>query len=122
MKLSYQKIAVTTALGMTLLPIIALGQGSGVVNPVNPPNKDFTFADVIKWLNTLVTWMFTIFLIIAVVYGLLAAFNYLFSGGDEEKVKTAQRYIIYVAVAIGVALLSVALRYLVQNFLGVQPV
>jgi len=114
-----RKIALAAAAGIALMPLMAMGQ-SGIGAPVNPPaGAFFTFQTVINYLNLAITWLFTIFLILAVVFAILAAFNYLFSGGDPAKVKTASTQLIYVAVAIGVALLAVGIRFLVANFLGV---
>jgi len=106
------------ALGTALLPMLVMAQ-SGVTGPVNPPPKAFSFTEIIRILNTIVTWLFTIFLIVAVVFVILAAFKYLTSGGDPEKVKEASRNLVFAAVAIAVALLAISVRFLVQDFLQV---
>ena len=105
-----------------MLPALVFAQtGSGIGGPVSPSTQRFTFGDVIRILNTIVSWMFTIFLIIAVIFIIWAAFKYLTSGGDPEGVKDATKMVIYAAVAIAVALLSAALRFAVQDLLGIAP-
>lgn len=105
-------------LGMAL-PLLASAQGSGVTQPVSPPSVNFNINSVIGLLNNIVTWVFTLFLIIAVIFILIAAFRYLFSGGEAGKVKEATRAVVYAAVAIAVALLSVSIRFIVGSLLGV---
>jgi phosphoglycerol transferase MdoB-like AlkP superfamily enzyme len=73
--------------------------------------------DIERILTTIVNWIFTILMIVAVIYILLAAFAYLGSAGDPEKVKTAQNRLIYAAVAIGVGLIAQGVRFVVSNLL-----
>jgi len=85
----------------------------------NPPLENLSFEDVIVILNRFVTWIFTVFMILAVVFGIFAAFKYLTARGDPKEVQTATKMLIYTAVAIAAALLSVAIRFLVAEFLDV---
>lgn len=115
-----RKIALAAAAGIALMPLMAMGQ-SGIGAPLTIPAANIiTFPAVINILNTAVTWAYTIFMILAVFFAIITAFKYLFSGGNPEKVKAATRSLIYVIVAIGIAMISVSIRYLVANFLGVQ--
>lgn len=107
------------AFGAALLPMLVMAQ-SGIKGAVDPPSIAFDFDTVVDVLNTVVTWLFTIFLIVAVIFVILAAFKYLTSGGDPEKVKEASRNLVFAAVAIAVALLSISVRFLVQDFLGTK--
>lgn len=66
-------------------------------------------------LLTVIRWIYTLVFILAVLFILLAAFNFVTSKGDPEKVKTAKNQIIYAAVGIAVALLSYAIVTLIQN-------
>jgi heme/copper-type cytochrome/quinol oxidase subunit 2 len=101
-----------------LLPLLAGAQGSGIQQTTSPPQgTNFSINSLLQFLNTVVSWLFTIFLIIAVIYIIIAAFKYLTSGGDPTKVQDATRAVIYAAVAIAVALLSVAIRSFVTSIL-----
>lgn len=63
-------------------------------------------------------WFFGIILGLAVIFILYAAYNFLISGGDEEKVGAARQYLTYAVIAIAVAVLSMGIVYLVRVFLG----
>ena len=108
---------------LMVLPLASIAQGppSGVGGAVSPPTIQFSFQTVVNLLNTVVTWIFTIFLIVSVIFIILAAFNYLTSGGDAEKVSKATRQVVFAAVAIAVALLSVAIRFVVEQLVGAPP-
>jgi hypothetical protein len=67
-------------------------------------------------LTRIVTWIYTIFFIIAVAFILLAAFQYLMSKKPDD-IQLVHRRLIYAAVAIAIALLSSAFVFIVQNFL-----
>lgn len=58
-------------------------------------------------VNLIADWFFTILLVLAVFFFLLAAYNYL--GGNEEKVEKAHRMLMFTAVAIAVALLAIGI-------------
>lgn len=61
---------------------------------------------VANLIITIGNWLFTLLLILAVVFIILAAYRYLFSGGSEEGVSTAHKMLIYAVVAVAVAMLS----------------
>lgn len=100
-----------------LLPIVVAAQ---IISPGGPPaGSGWDFNRIVGVLNTLITWVYTVFLILAVIFAILTAFKYLTSGGDPEKVKAASQMLIYVAVAIAVALLSVAIQFVIRGLLQV---
>jgi hypothetical protein len=96
------------------LPILALAY-YGVQQP---PVKRLYIEDILRILQTAINWIFSILLIVAVIFILLAAFSYLFSAGDPEKVKTAQSRLIYAAVAIGVGLIAEGIQFIVRQLVG----
>ncbi|PIR88679.1 MAG: hypothetical protein COU09_00880, partial [Candidatus Harrisonbacteria bacterium CG10_big_fil_rev_8_21_14_0_10_44_23] len=53
----------------------------------------------------------------AVIMILMAAYNYLFSGGDEKKVSTAHKMLIWAAVAVVVGLLAQTIPFIVQSII-----
>lgn len=73
--------------------------------------------DVIRILNDVVKWVYAIFFIIAVLFILFAAFSFLTSEGNPEKAKEAQKQILYAAIAIAIALLSVGFSLIIDTFL-----
>ncbi len=100
------ELAVITTVG-GIFPLIGLAQTS----PVESIN------DVMNILRSIVNVMYTAFFIVAIAFIILAAFNYLTAQDDAEKIKSATRQIMWAAVAIAVALVSVGFNQIVENFL-----
>lgn len=75
-------------------------------------------AKVIDLINRIANWIFAILLTVAVIYVLLAAYEYLTSGGGEG-VEKGHKMLKWATVAIAVALLSKGfvnvIRVLVTN-------
>lgn len=63
-------------------------------------------------------WLFTILLVLAVLFIIMAAFKYMFSGGSEEAVSTAHKMLIYAVVAIAVAFLAKGIVFVVQELVA----
>ncbi|MFH1161724.1 MAG: pilin [Candidatus Jorgensenbacteria bacterium] len=109
--------SVWVAIGVAaLLPLLA----SAVVTNAPPTSVVSTSASpidaVVALLVKLGGWFWGIILALAVVFIVYAAFLFLTSGGDEEKVKEAKNYIIYAVVALAVAILATGIVYLTQVF------
>ena len=71
--------------------------------------------DFIDALNSIVNWLFTVLLIVAVIFILIAAFNFITAAGDPEKVKTARQFVIYALIGVVVAFLARGLVGFVGN-------
>jgi len=95
---------------------IASGQTANIpgVQQVGPS----TVGGIVDVLRGVVRWVYIIFFIVAVMFILFAAFNYLTAGGDAEKITTAKNQLIYAAIAIVVALLAVGFEVIIRNFLA----
>ena len=100
--------------GTLLLPFVAFAQQFGAPPA---PTTVVAFESVI---NTVLTWMFSFLVFLAIVFVLVAAFKYLTAAGDPEKVKSASNTLVYAAVAIAVALLARGLPYLVGGVVGLK--
>ena len=85
---------------------------------LNPPSPIEESSELIDVIARIVGWIYIIFFIIAVMYILFAAFNYLTGVNDPEKIKTGRNQIIYAAIAIVIALLAVGARTIIEGFLG----
>lgn len=59
-------------------------------------------------------WIFTVLLVLAVIFMLFAAYNYM--GGSEEGVAKAHKMLLFTAVAVAVAMLAIGLVNAVQIF------
>jgi len=62
--------------------------------------------------------MFWVLIAVSVVLVFIAAYGYLTSAGDAEKVKNATKTITYAAVAIVVALLAKGFPYVIGDVFG----
>lgn len=69
---------------------------------------------VLRLIEIVGNWIFTLLLVLAVIFLLLAAYNYM--GGNEENVQKAHRMLMYTAVAVAVALLAFGIVNAVQFF------
>jgi formate-dependent nitrite reductase membrane component NrfD len=103
---------VSAGIAAVALPVLALAQ-------TLPPSP---FVDIngfkTFFCTTVVGWIFTFLVVLAVIFVLIAAYRYLTSNGDEEKVHSAGQTLIYAAVAIGVALLARGIPLIVGTFVG----
>jgi len=71
--------------------------------------------NVVQYIVKLVYWLF---FLIAILFIILAAFNYLTAGGDPSKVKKATNMLIYAVVAVVVALIAWGIESIVRNALS----
>lgn len=55
---------------------------------------------------TIFRWLFGILVLVAIIFILLAAFKYVTAGGDAEKVKEANRQILFAAIAVVIAFVA----------------
>ncbi|MFY9462517.1 MAG: hypothetical protein WAP51_04945 [Candidatus Sungiibacteriota bacterium] len=101
LKKSYIAIA---ASGLTLLPSLAFAQPRSV-------------QDVIDLVNAAVGWFETIIFAIAIIMILVAAFQFLTAAGNEEKVSTARKSLVWGLVGIAVALFARVAKDFVLNAL-----
>lgn len=108
----------------TVAPNLAMAQGD-----VFDANRDLPKAQnlrsidgVVDILEKFANWMFVFLLIFAVIMVLVAAFKYLFAGGNDDKIKSAHRMLIYAAVAVAVGLLAQTLVFLVDSILGTNAI
>lgn len=110
--------AIITLSVLTLMPLAA-----GAVNiPRNTVPQGITsFQGFLNLFDKVISWLFTILMVFAVLMIVYAAFSYLTSGGDEEKVGAAHKRIMYAVVAIAVAFLAQGVSFVVAELLG-QPV
>lgn len=106
-----------------VMPAFSQSVGPGQIptqiggNDVNGSNVT-TISGWVGILLTVVRWIYTIIFIIAVLFILIAAFNFITSKGDTDKVKEAKNQLLYAAIGIAVALLSYAIVTLVKNSLN----
>ncbi|HUX35409.1 MAG TPA: hypothetical protein VMV71_00040 [Candidatus Paceibacterota bacterium] len=107
-----------SAIAASAMPLISFAQVNPGPAAVPPPNTNVQFTTISGALCTLVNWIFTLLMILTVIFILFAAFNYLTSSGEEEKIKKANHQLLYAAIAVIIAILSRGLPFLVGQFIG----
>lgn len=88
------------------LPLISFAVEQKVINNAQ---------GVLDAITRIGNWIFTIFLAVAVISGVIAAFQFLSAQGNPEKFSEAKRMVIYTAVAVAVAVLSKGLVTVVAD-------
>ena len=101
------------AAAVAFMPAMAFAQSEDVRTDIVTSGEDLEGI-----LETVRDWFFTIFLVVAVIFLIWAAFLYLTAAGDTEKVGKAKTALIYSIVAIAVALIAGSLPSLIENLLG----
>ncbi|OGG37957.1 hypothetical protein A2127_00910 [Candidatus Jorgensenbacteria bacterium GWC1_48_12] len=101
------------AISLLIMPIVAFGQVTG-----GPE----TGSDILGLIRTITNWFAAVFFAIAVIFIILAAFGYLTAGGDEEKVGSAKKKLVYAVVAIVVAALAFFIPRIVLDILNVDVI
>ncbi len=101
---------VGTGLVAQILPAMALAQTTGTGVALN---KD----KITSILDTFATWFSGIIGILGILVMLYAAFLYMTAGGDEEKIGSAKRTLIYGLVGVGIAIIAFGVFGLVTSFL-----
>lgn len=61
-------------------------------------------------------WLFGALLVVAVIFIILAAYHFLFSGGEAEKVSKAKNMLIYAVIAVAVGTLSRGIVLIIGSF------
>jgi len=85
-----------------------------------PPKSITTVGDAEAALRNIASFMFTVFIILVVIFALFAAFLYLLASGSEDRLKQAKTVLIYVIVAVVIALIAASLPDLIGNIIGVR--
>jgi len=114
--INLKKVAATAGvLALALIPMLSLAQAptapGGIVSPIN------TVTDVRTVLESILRILYIIFFVVAAIFIVLAAFQYLTAGGEEEKVEKAKKMLIYAVIAIAVALVATGVASVVRGLI-----
>lgn len=104
MKTNFKKIIA----GLSLSPLSALAQVNLPVNTggISGQTLNATALNVGIIIDNITSWVSGLLIAVAVLFVIYAAYLYLTSAGDAEKVKSASNYILYAVIAVVVALAS----------------
>ena len=101
-------------------PMTHLAQASIPQPPVPAPQPFSNISQIFDAASvcTIINWIFWLIIIFSIITTLSAAFKYLIAGGDAERVKAAGSTLIYVVIAIAVALIAKGFPLIISSFLG----
>jgi len=83
-----------------------------------PEKPVSTIEGVNEIIDKVAKWIFNILLSVATIVLLLAGFQWLTSGGNEEKISSARKNLIWALVGILVALLAKGLVAIIKSLVG----
>ena len=107
------------AVGQTLPPAggtsisPAGGKSLGITNPLRADTFTDLFVSIANWVASIVATL-------AVLMVVVGGFQYMISGGNEEKTKQARQTIQWALIGLGVVLLSWSLLKTLLIILGVE--
>ena len=95
-----KKLLLLSSISFLALPVVVLAQEVIPTNLINTPG------DIVTIIDRITSWIFTIFLAAAIIFIIMAAIQFLTSGGDAAKVSTARNSLLYALIGIAVAFLA----------------
>ena len=78
--------------------------------------------ELVKRVCVLAGYMFAFLVLLAVIFILVAAFQYLTAAGDPKKIQTAHLALTYAAVGIAAGFIASGVPYVIASFLNVGNV
>ena len=73
--------------------------------------------EILRIIDAIGDWVFGIFMLIAVIFILLALFDFITGGGDPAKITTARQKLIYAVVGVALALVAGGIDNILRNIL-----
>lgn len=104
------KVVALASLAAVIAPNLALAQ---VAAPAQT-----TASGLVSIIQTVARWIFTFLILVAVIFGLLAGYQYITAGGDAEKLTTARTNTIYALVAMAIGILAFSIPAIVSQIVG----
>ncbi len=109
---------ITIFLTTGIFEVFAVNEG--YINPFGNSEISSPITGVTQFwyiLISIVKWIYVIFFVVAVLFILLAAYNFLQGGANEKKAETAKSQLKYAIIAIVVALIASGVSWTITQFL-----
>lgn len=85
-------------------------------NGVTPPAPLNNVAQVSSLFDAVIGWLFWALILFSIIMFLVGGYRYVTSSGDPEKVKNANKTLLYAAIAVVVAIVAAGIPSLIQSF------
>jgi len=110
-----RNLAILTLIGLLLMPTILL---AAVIEtpPATPPVT--TLQNIVDIMDKVGKWIFAIVFALAIIFILVAAFQFLTAAGSPERIASARQMLVFALVAVAVAVVAWGLPTLVKTLLG----
>lgn len=119
MKKLFAAVLLVSLLAIVAFPLAVSAAHPGGVHVL--PETIKTQANLFSLITLITNWVFTIFLILAVIFIILAGLQFLTAGGKPEGVSEARQKLIWAAVGILVALLARGIPAVLENLVKGIP-
>jgi len=106
-----KKILASISLISLAIPVFALAQPS-------IDTQKWKNVDIWSALDTVTNYIFWLVIMAAVIFIIVAGYNFITAAGEPEKIKTAQRMVLYALIGVLVVFLAWGLVKLVEGVLG----
>src|SRR5438309_380054 len=104
-------------IALTSTALLAVPAVMFAITQPNTPNTLVGFS-IIGLVNTILNFIWPVFIGFAVIMFIIAAFQFISSQGNPEGVKTARDFVIWGVVGVAVGILAFTIPYVVQNAFG----
>jgi len=104
--------------GLFVLTLLFLGSGALAANTVNVPNPLGDNVTIIELINRITNYLMWIAIVLAPMMIIIAAFTFLTAGGNEKKVGTAKKMLMWAVIGLALVLVSKGIVSLLRDFLG----
>lgn len=112
-------LALVLALSVGLVAAPAFATHGGEHPTKTIPTGITTAAGFLGVVEVITDWIFVILLLVAVIFIVLAGFQFITGGGDPAQISGARTKLIYAAVGVAVAVLARGVPEAVRGIIGV---
>lgn len=96
------------------------GSSGGISGIVSEPTNIITsVSDITKLFCSVLNWMFWGLIVASIVMFLVGGYTYVTAADDPQKVSTANKILLYAAIAVAVGILAGSVPGLIASFFGV---
>jgi len=111
-----KNLIIFTLISLLLAPTVGLlGAEIAEPNVDNPPITNLQ--QMVDLIEQVAKWIYAIVFALAIIFILIAAFQFLTAGGNPDTIAKARQNIIYALVAIAIAIIAWGLPKLVEALL-----